>query len=136
MTGVRVPVQHNENVPLLKFNSASLAKAVGSSVAEMNRMPINALAADIVFDALARSQSGIIQRELCDERRASYEAADGTFDADQFESDLAAARFNVAKSYAIFPGIPTLIQGYLFVRLDGFTAAIDYFENTMRVLNS
>ena len=64
---------------------------------------ISPLACDVVFDALSRSQSGITDKLGCDERRASYETAQGGFDADAFEEDLARGRANVAKSYAIYP---------------------------------
>lgn len=64
---------------------------------------VSPLACDVVFDALSRSQSGITDKLGCDERRASYETAQGGFDADAFEEDLARGRASVARSYAIYP---------------------------------
>ena len=61
-----------ENVGLLPFTDEKLAASVGKTAAEMNAMPINPLAADVVFDALSTSNAGILARSVCDEQRASF----------------------------------------------------------------
>ena len=63
-----------ENVAALPFKSDALARSVGTTAAELDSEPVSDLAADVVFDALARSVSGIVKREECDERRTSYAA--------------------------------------------------------------
>lgn len=119
---------HNANVPLLRFKSPKLAASVGATVAEMNAMEVNPLAAEVVFDALSRSQSGIVDKATCDARRATYETADGAFDAPAFASDLAGARRTILKSYAIYPGSVNLIFGIAFIRADGYHKVIDYLD--------
>ena len=94
---------HTENVGLLAFKSKTLAASVGCTVQELNKLPINPLATEVVFDALAHGNSGIIQRDLCDERRASWETAEG-FDAAAFGKDLRDAKLNVVRSFCLFPG--------------------------------
>ena len=94
---------HAENVGLLPFTSKPLAASVGCTVAEMNAMPINPRACDVVFDALSRSQSGITEEEFCDERRAAWQAADGSFDAAAFEAD-GTGRRTIASAYFLSLG--------------------------------
>ena len=127
-------VWFKENVGLLPFADERMAKSVGATAAELNATPLCPLAADVVFDALSTSQSGIIQRELCDERRAAYQAPDGAFEPEAFAADLSYARFTVAKSFAIFPGSTVLLQLGLFIRLDGMGQARDYLDQTLDVL--
>lgn len=119
---------HNENVPLCRFTSGSLAASVGKSVAEMNAMEVNPLALEIVFDALARSQSGIVPKELCDARRASYETDTGEFNEVAFASDLFEARKTVALSYAAYPGFFQVVGLITFVKADGYHFLLDYLE--------
>ncbi len=116
------------NVPLLPFTSEALAASVGSSVEEMNARPVSSLACDVVFDALSLSQSGIISRELCDERRAACEAADGSFDTDAFAAQLAQARLVIARSYAIYPGSLWAVQLVVFLQIDGPRLVAEYLE--------
>ena len=106
---------------------------MGSSVGELNRQPLNPLAVDVVFDALARSKSGILSREICDERRASYEGAGG-FDAAALASDLSRGRLKVASSSLIFPGAPIIVQAGLFVKLDGWSQTLDYLADAQQKL--
>lgn len=107
---------HNANVPLLSFKSSKLAACVGKSVSEMNQMAVNPVALDVVFDALSRSQSGILPKAVCDSRRASYELPTGEFDVKTFQNDLATARRTVAQSYAVYPGSLQLVGVATFVK--------------------
>ena len=122
-----------ENVGLLPFRSKALAASVGSSATELNRQPISPLAVEVVFDALARSKSGILKREMCDERRASY-ASTGGFDAAALASDLSRGRLKVAGSSLIFPGGPFLVQAGLFYKLDGWSQTLDYLTDAQQKL--
>ena len=45
-----------QNVGLLPFRASAMAKSVGCSASELNALPINPLAVDVVFDALSQSQ--------------------------------------------------------------------------------
>ena len=112
---------HNENIckELLPFTSEALAASVGLTVEELNARAPTWEACDVVFDALSRSQSGIVDKTIVDERRASWQAADGGFDADAFASDLTSARLNVATSLAIFPGSLNLIFFIAFLQAGG-----------------
>ena len=118
---------HAQNVPLLRFRSQALAASVGLTVAELDARPINPEAADLCFDALARSRSGVLARELCDQRRATYQTADGAFDARRFASNLMRYRLNVAKGYAPIG----VLGGALFVKLNGAQQLADYSADSM-----
>jgi len=123
---------HEQNVGRLSFRSDALAASVGCTAAELDAREISPLACDVVFDALSRSQSGITDKLGCDERRASYETAQGGFDADAFEEDLARGRANVAKSYAIYPGsinLVSLFVYYEYERLHDFHVTTDYLSS-------
>jgi hypothetical protein len=95
---------HAESVGLLPFESEELAASVGASAAELDAEPIDPLAAQVVFDALSGSQSGMAPKDACDARRASWEDERGRFAADKFAADLDAARIAVVGAYALFPG--------------------------------
>ena len=122
-----------QNVGQLPFRSKALAASVGSSVAELSRQPINPLAVDVAFDALAQSKSGILKREVCDARRASYEGADG-FDAEALSSDLFRGRLKVVGSSLLFPGGPFLLQAGLFFKLDGASKTLEYLADSQEKL--
>lgn len=51
-----------ENTQLLPFTDEALAASVGATAAELNAEPIDALAANIVFDALCMSMSNLVYR--------------------------------------------------------------------------
>ena len=88
----------------------------------------------VVFDALSTSQSGIIQRELCDERRATYQDTAGSFDPDTFNADLRRAKGVVLRSFCIFPGSVIVVQAGLFYKLDGWQQWLDYYNNMLDIL--
>lgn len=118
-----------ENVGNLPFTDERLARSIGCSVAELAVRPVDELAADVVFDAIVRSRSGICERAECDEQRAKYQrATDGGFDADTFKADLDVGRLNIVKSFALFPGSLIAIQAYVFFRLDGPSAVLAWVE--------
>jgi hypothetical protein len=121
---------HAENVGLLPFTSKPLAASLGFTVAEMNALPISPRACDVVFDALSRSQSGITEDEFCDERRAAWQATDGSFDAAAFESDLNAGRRTVASAYFLFPGLPFIMSNLVWYspKVNGLQLTKDFVE--------
>lgn len=125
---------HNEGLVsgALPFTNAAMAESVGLSVGDFRAMePPSWEACDVVFDALSRSQSGIVSRDLIDERRQSYEAGDGGFDADAFAGDLNAARATVAVSLAIFPGSLNLIFLVAFLQADGVAASLTAWDDLL-----
>ena len=89
--------------------SPGLAASVGANMAELDAEPIDPLAVDVVFDALCESQSGIVARSECDERRAAFEDADGKFDAEAFAAGLSRGRRTIIGAYAVYPGSLNLI---------------------------
>jgi len=121
---------HSQNVGLLKFTSEPLAASVGCTVRELNALPIDPMAATLVFDALARSQAGTLSREECDARRASYQDEAGAFNAATFGSDLLAARLTVARAYSPI----VVLGGALFSKLDGAQGFQDYVAQSMVVM--
>ena len=124
----------NATVGLLPFTDDALAASVGCTAAELNAEPIDQLAVDVVFDALAESQSGIVGREECDARRAAFTAADGAFDAAAFADGLSRARRQIAVSYAIYPGIPNVIFAFVAYQLDAFSAATAASDDILKVV--
>ena len=98
------------------------------------RRPIDPLAVDVVFDALAQSKSGILQRELCDSRRASYATASGAFDAGEFSAALGRGRLTVVRSFCIFPGSVMGLQAGLFYKLNGMESLMDYLRDSQEKL--
>ena len=131
---------HCQNVGLLPFTSVPLAASIGCTVAELNALPINPRAAEVVFDALSRSQGGITEEATCDERRAAWQAADGSFDSEAFEADLAAARWTVGKAYFLFPGLPFIVSNLVFYspKVNGMQLMKDYAatQNVMLAKNA
>mmetsp|Transcript_31704 Transcript_31704/g.97052 ORF Transcript_31704/g.97052 Transcript_31704/m.97052 type:complete len:142 (-) Transcript_31704:296-721(-) len=75
-------------------------------------------------DVCASSQGGIVEYALCDERRASYQRPDGSFDAEAFGSAVNKARRTVAIGYAIYPGILNAIFLYVGYRIDALGIAL------------
>jgi len=124
---------HSENVGKLPFKSKSLAASIGCTVSELNSMPINPLATDVIFDALSQGNSGIIQREIADERRASYETPAG-FNLAAFKSDLSAGKVTCVRSYLIFPGTFQLTALGIFFKLDGLGQFQEYLDQTWSIL--
>jgi hypothetical protein len=96
---------HNENVKLLPFEDEALAASVGATVEELNAEQIDPFAAEVVFDALSRSMSGVVYQEDCDAQRSSFVSADGAFDAEAFAGALTDSRLTIAGSLLIFPGL-------------------------------
>ena len=129
---------HAQNVGLLPFKNKALAASIGCTVNEMNALPVNPLAAEIVFDALARSQGGITEAEFANERRASWVTADGGFDAEAFEADLVEGRWTVAKAYFFFPGLPFLLSNLVFYspKVGGMQIVNDYVERTAPMIQA
>ena len=81
-----------------------MAASVGATAAELDAEPIDKLAAEIVFDALSASQSGVCPIDDCNARRASYtDAATGGFDAAAFAAGLRRAKLNICGAYAVYP---------------------------------
>ena len=125
-----------ENVGLLRFRLDKLAYSVGASPRELNVEPLNPLAVDVVFDALAESQSGIVDKKDCDAQRATFAGEDGSFDAVAFGDALGRARRNILLSYATYPGIPNLIFLITAIKLDGFTLARENAEQILDVIQA
>lgn len=124
----------NSTVGLLPFENEALAASVGATARELNAEPIDPRAVDVCFDALSASQSGIINREECDERRAGFETADGAFDDVAFADALSTARRNIVLSYALYPGLPNAIFLFLAWRLDAFSGALESADDVLGVV--
>jgi hypothetical protein len=91
---------------------------------------------DVVFDALAESQSGIENARVLDARRATFERADGAFDRAAFEASLDAARRNVFLSLCVWPGAPNLLFLFLAFKLDAFSTAAESADDVLAVVQS
>ena len=126
----------NATVGLLPFRMKRLAESVGATLYELDIEPIEPLAIDIVFDALAESQSGIVSAKECDQRRASFETADGAFDHVAFEAALARGRRKILTSYAIWPGVPSTISLIAAVQLDAASALSASLGDVLSVVNT
>ena len=111
----------SRNVGLLPFKDNALAASVGATARELNGEPLEPLALDVVFDALMESQGGVLDKGVCDERRAAFDKAasdGGGFDAEAFTEALSRGRRNILLSYAVYPGIPNSIFLLTAIKLD------------------
>ena len=128
---------HNEHLSagLLPFTNEAMARSVGKTAAELDATPPTWEACDVVFDALSRSQSGLVEKSLVAERKAGWETADGGFDADAFARDLATGRSQVAISLCIFPGSLNVIGGITFIQADGISASLDALNQLQATVN-
>ena len=123
---------HNENVGLLPFNpeAEALAASVGASVEELNEEPVDELAAQIVFDALCASKASFVDKELCDERRASFvDAATGEFDATAFGDAVSRSRWNIVGALMVYPGFFVFLFLLLAWQLDWYHLALEAAEH-------
>jgi len=102
---------HAENVAMLPFTDEALASSVGATVEELNAEPIDELAAQVVFDALCGSMSGVVEQERCDEMRATFVTSSGSFDEEAFSFALDEARGTISGALLVFPGLPILVVG-------------------------
>ena len=128
-------VWHNENVAKLPFRSRAMAESIGCTAVELNRLPLNPVACEVVFDALSESQGGITGATQCDARRVSYETERGGFDAAAFDAALVRGRLNVAIAYLFFPVGPSLISWLVFfTKADGVRITQEYLQQTQAVL--
>ena len=107
---------HTDNVALLPFNDAKLAASVNATVEELNAEPIDPVAAEIVFDALAGSMAAFATESQCDERRARFTTADGAFDATAFSEQLDDTRRNNLGVLTFGPGLGVAILGLVGYR--------------------
>ena len=107
-----------QNIGDLPFTNAPLAASCGKGVAFFDEMPVSEAAANIVFDALAQSKSGLVPPATCDERRAAWFAAGkGDFDVAAFSSGLQKAQAVVlASSAVLYVGLPAVVAA-LFAKV-------------------
>lgn len=128
---------HRENVGSLPFaddeDGRALAASVGATVAELNAEPVDELAADVVFDALSfTGLVGFVDEDICDERRATFFTADGSFDAGNFEANLARSQRNLIGvitfgpvlglclvACALYKFLPQILEGLAQIQAKG-----------------
>lgn len=126
---------HVENVALLPFTDEAMAASVGATVEELNAEPISPLAAEVVFDALCGSMSGVAYQERCDTMRSSFvDSETGGFDASRFGSALDEARSEIGRAVVIFPGLPLLVL--LLVANKWAPVALEYARGIGDVLEA
>jgi len=90
-----------QNVPKLPFTNAKLAAAMGKTVEEMDRLPINPTALGLVFDVLVQSKSSLLLEDVADERRARLFLADGSLDEGALVSGLYSSRVAVTTGFIL-----------------------------------
>ena len=61
-----------QNCAKLPFRDEALAASCGLTVADMNELPVNNIAVNVVFDALAQSKSSLVTPGGLNERRAAF----------------------------------------------------------------
>ena len=96
----RVALQ--QNAPKLPFTNAEMAAAYGLTVEDFNEMEVSKVAANIVFDCLAQSKSGLIPPDVLKARRDALIGADGGVDLGGLRLSLYKARFLVIVSWFLF----------------------------------
>jgi len=87
------------NIGNLNFTNAKLAAAVGKTVEDFESLPVSTVAADIVFDALVESKSGLLNPDELNKRRNLIIGTDGTFNELNFRLGLYKARALVVLSW-------------------------------------
>jgi hypothetical protein len=126
----------NATCSLLPVTNVKLAASVGATVRELTAEPIDPRAVDVVFDALAESQSGIEDEGTLNARRATFERADGSFNREAFAAALGAARAKVALSLCVWPGLPNVLFLFLALKLDAFSSAAESASDVLAVVQS
>lgn len=107
-------VAFQQNIPQLKFKDAKVAASFGKSVKEFNAMPVDKVALDVVYDALAQSKASMFSSKLCDQRRANL-VTDAGIDEAAFSFALGRARFVVILSWFFYGkgrilGVATVVK--------------------------
>ena len=70
-------------------------------VADMNELPVNNIAVNVVFDALAQSKSSLVTPEALNERRAAF-VVDGALNEGALTAGLIKSRCLVILSWFLF----------------------------------
>ena len=89
-----------QNAPKLPFTNEVLAKSVGKTVEEMNAIPVDKVATNIVYDALAQSKSSLLPEKTVDQRRDAWVGPDG-FNEGAFMSGMVKSRSTHRRRRAI-----------------------------------
>jgi len=84
-----------QNCPKLPFTDEKLAASVGMTVEDFEAIPVTIAAANVVYDALAESRSGLIPFATVDQRRGEWVNDDGSLNMPRFMTGLAKSRFVV-----------------------------------------
>ena len=124
---------HRENVGSLPFPDdeagRALAASVGATVEELNAEPVDEVAADVLFDAIADTGlMGFAEQEEVDRKRASFIKSDGSFNADVFGSSLTRSRANTVSAKSVvwaWFAAPLLIGSHYLPQIMEMKADID-----------
>jgi len=90
-----------QNAPKLPFKNEKLAASYGKTVEEFNAMPVNPIAANIVYDALAQSKTGLLPQDTVDKRRSSWMTPEGGLDDGAMASGLFKSRVAVTVGWLL-----------------------------------
>ena len=90
-----------QNCAKLPFRDEALAASCGLTVADMNELPVNNIAVNVVFDALAQSKSSLVTPEALNERRAAF-VVDGALNEGALTAGLIKSRCLVILSWFLF----------------------------------
>jgi len=89
--------------PSLPFTNAKLAESVGLTVEDFEGLPVEKSTCNLVYDALAESNSGLIPYDTVDARRAKLtNADDGSFNEVAFNLGLYKSRGLICTSWFLF----------------------------------
>ena len=91
-----------QNAKKLPFTDEKLAASVGLTVADFEDIPVTDAAANVVYDALAESRSGLIPYAVADARRAAWINDDGSVNLAAFKIGTFKSSFVVIASWFMF----------------------------------
>ena len=83
------------NIGKLPFQDEKLAKAMGLEVKDLDELPINPVAVNVVFDALSESKSSMLPPDVITRRRAQFFTDDGSVNELAFTLGLLKARLHI-----------------------------------------
>jgi hypothetical protein len=96
----RVALQFN--APDMPFKNEALARSVGCTIEDFEKVEVTPAACGLVFDALVESKSTLIAPDVADRRKSLWMNEDGSLNELAFRAGLYKSRFVIVVSWFLF----------------------------------